>query len=443
MKTKYTYKEIWIISFPILVSLLMEQMIGMTDTAFLGRVGEKELGASAIAGVYYMAIFMMAFGFSIGAQILMARRNGEERYREIGSIFYQGVYFLLALAVVVFSLSMYFSPHILKNIISSPDIYDAASSYMNWRIFGFFFSFVGVMFRAFFVGTTQTKTLTLNSVVMVLSNIVFNYILIFGMFGFPKLGIAGAAIGSSLAELVSVIFFVVYTWQRIDCRKYGLNRLPRFNTKILKGILNVSAWTMIQNFVSLSIWFMFFLFVEHLGERPLAVSNIIRNVSGIPFMITMAFASTCGSLVSNLIGRGDKEYVPGTIRQHIRMAYVCILPILLFFVLFPDLVLWIYTDSSDLRLASTPALWVLCSAYLLLVPANVYFQAVSGTGNTRTALALELCTLAIYVVYITYVILYLRVDVALCWTTEHVYGIFILLFSYLYIKKGNWQKKKI
>ena len=72
MQTKYTYKQIWLIAYPILISLLMEQMIGMTDTAFLGRVGEVELGASAIAGVFYMVIFMVAFGFSIGAQILIA-----------------------------------------------------------------------------------------------------------------------------------------------------------------------------------------------------------------------------------------------------------------------------------------------------------------------------------------------------------------------------------
>ena len=63
--TKYSYKEIWLITYPILVSLIMEQLIGMTDTAFLGRVGEIELGASALAGVYYMIIFMIAFGFSI------------------------------------------------------------------------------------------------------------------------------------------------------------------------------------------------------------------------------------------------------------------------------------------------------------------------------------------------------------------------------------------
>ena len=104
---------------------------------------------------------------------------------------------------------------------------------------------------------------------MVLSNVVFNYILIFGKFGFPQLGIAGAAIGSSLAEMVSVIFFIIYTWKRIDCKKYALNILPKFQGKTLKRILNVSVWTMIQNFVSLSTWFMFFLFVEHLGERSL------------------------------------------------------------------------------------------------------------------------------------------------------------------------------
>lgn len=110
MKTKYSYKQIWTISYPILISLIMEQMIGMTDTAFLGRVGEIELGASAIAGVYYLAIFMMAFGFSIGAQILIARRNGEGNYKEIGPIFYQGIYFLLAMAVILFTFSIVLSP---------------------------------------------------------------------------------------------------------------------------------------------------------------------------------------------------------------------------------------------------------------------------------------------------------------------------------------------
>ena len=440
---KYTNKEIWIITYPILISLLMEQLIGMTDTAFLGRVGEVELGASALAGVYYMAIFMVAFGFSIGTQILIGRRNGEQQYKQIGTIFFQGALFQLLLAGIMFFLSIQFSPHVLKGLIESESVYNATIEYINWRVYGFFFSFIATIFRAFFVGTTQTKTLTLNSVVMVLSNVIFNYILIFGKFGFPALGIAGAAIGSSLAELVSLIFFIIYTFKRIDCKKYGLNQFTGIQFPVLKRILNISLWTMIQNFVSVFIWFLFFIAVEHLGERPLAITNIIRSVSAFPFMIIIAFASTTSTLVSNLLGSGNIRYVWSTIQQSIRMAYCIILPMLVLFSLFPTVVLRIYTDSSELINASVDSLWVLCSAYIVLIPANVFFQAVSGTGNTRSALLLEFTALIIYVAYIVYMILYLQVDVALCWTAEHVYGACILLFSWLYLKKGNWQNKRI
>ena len=76
----------------------MEHMIGLTDTAYLGRVGEVELGASALAGVYYLVIYMLGFGFSVGAQVLMARRNGEGEYKRIGEVFTQGGLFLFLLA---------------------------------------------------------------------------------------------------------------------------------------------------------------------------------------------------------------------------------------------------------------------------------------------------------------------------------------------------------
>ena len=437
-KKGYSSKEIFHIAYPILVSLLMEQMIGMTDTAFLGRVGEVELGAAAIAGVYYMVIFMMGFGFGIGAQILMARRNGEKHYDEIGGIFYQGLYFVLALALFAFVLSKLVSSVLLPAIVTSPHIVEAALSYLDWRIFGFFFSFVAVMFRAFFVGTTQTKTLTLNSVVMVLSNVVFNYILIYGKFGFPALGIAGAAIGSSLAELVSVIFFVVYT-----CRRVDLNRPVRHDWQKLRRILNVSFWTMIQNFISLSTWFLFFLFVEHLGERALAITNVIRNISGIPFMVVAAFASTCSALVSNLIGAGREEAVMPTIRQHVRLTYCIVLPMVVLFALFPRVILGVYTNIPDLITAAIPSLWVYCTTPLLIAPGNIYFQAVSGTGNTRMAFALELFTLCFYTLYIYVIIQHLRFDVAWCWTSEHVYGLCILVLCHGYMKRGRWRLGKI
>lgn len=132
----YSYRQIWKVAYPILISLVMEQMIGMTDAAFLGRVGEVELGASAIAGVYYMVIFMTGFGFSIGSQIIIARRNGEGNYRETGNIFYHGASFLLGLAALMVILTELVSPWFMGRMVSSPQVAEAAISYVKWRLPG-------------------------------------------------------------------------------------------------------------------------------------------------------------------------------------------------------------------------------------------------------------------------------------------------------------------
>lgn len=442
-KTVYTNKEIWKIAYPCLISLVMEQMIGVTDTIFLGHVGEVELGASALAGVYYVVIFMLGFGFTTGAQIIMARRNGEQEYKKMGVVFYHGLYFLMALAIVAFAATNAFSRQLLGAMISDPDIYIAAESYIEWRIYGLFFAFAAAMFRAFYISSTHTKTLTLNSVVMVLSNVVFNYILIFGKFGFPAMGIGGAALGSTLAEMVSLIFFIIYTSRRIDCRKYALNRPARFHFATLKKIFPVSFWTMVQSFISLSTWFLFFLFIEHLGKEPLAITNIIRSISGLLFMIISAFAATCSSLVSNLIGSGNTENVIPTIKQHLRLAYLSILVPIVIFLAFPTFILSIYTDIPNLIDGAVASLWVLCTSYVFTVPAQICFQAISGTGNTRMAFMLEMVALVIYVLYCSVIIGWLKVDVALCWTSEHVYGLCVASFSLLYLHSGRWKGKKI
>ena len=438
-----SYKQIRTIVYPLLLSLLMEHLIGMTDTAFLGRVGEIEVGASALGGVYYMAIFMLGFGFSIGAQILIGRRNGEKKFDKIGDIFSQGTLFLLVLAAVIFVLSKEFSPQILRLLIQSDQIYEVTLSYMNWRIYGFFFAFASTMFRAFFVGTTNTKILTSNSIVLVLSNVLFNYALIFGKLGCPALGIEGAAIGSSAAELVSLLFFIVYTWIKVDREKYNMFRITRFKPKLLLRILNVSVWTMIQAFISVSTWFLFFVAVEHLGERPLAISNIVRSMSSLLFLTTAAFASTTSSLVSNLMGAGEQEQVLPLCRKMIKMCYCFIVPLIILIFLFPTLILHIYTDNLSLISASVPALLVMTSVYIISVPANILFNAVSGTGNTRSALVMEIATLTVYALYIIYVIFYLKVDVAIAWTAEHVYVLILVAFSFTYLKKADWQSKRI
>ena len=428
----FSYKQIWLIAYPILISLLMEHMINVTDTAFLGHVGEVELGASALAGVLYMAIYMLGFGFSIGVQILIARKNGERKYGEIGGIFMQGAFFLLALAAFMFFLCDSITTHILSR----------ASSYLEWRRYGLFFSFIAILFRALYIGITETRTLTLNSIVMVLSNIVFNYILIFGKFGFPALGIAGAAIGSSLAELVSLLFYVAYTWLKVDKKKYALFQQFSFKLSEFKRIWNISCWTMLQSILFPSQWFLFFIAIEHLGERPLAIANIMRSINTCFFMAIFAFSDTTSSMVSNLLGSGkEKSEIWLACKRAIRLTYMIGIPFLLLSALFPTVLLQIYTNSQELVQAALPTMYIMLLGYLLSAPGLVLFNAVSGTGNTNRSMKIMLITISIYVVYVVVMVMYLQVDVAIAWTSEYIYGGMLLLLSYLYLKSGNWNKR--
>ena len=333
---------------------------------------------------------MLGFGFGIGAQILIARRNGEKAYALIGPLFQQGLLFLLSLATVMFVISHTFTPMVLRSLISSDEVYEAAVSYTNWRVFGFFFAFVAIMFRAFFVGITNTKTLTLNSIVMVLSNVVLNYVLVFGKLGLPAMGIAGAAIASSASEMISMVFFIVYTRLRIDHRKYGLFRFAGFSSKLLRGMLNVSVWTMIQMFVAISTWFFFFIAVEHLGERPLGrhehhpqrVGHRLRHRQLVRLNGQHAREQPNGSRTAGAGRRhdaADRGHVlpdrhsavgpvrgsPGADPAHIHRRAVA------------DRRVWSPRCGS-------------CSSYLISVPAFIRFNVVSGTGNTRSALMLEL-----------------------------------------------------
>ena len=421
----------------------MEQMIGLTDTAFLGRVGEIELGASAIAIVYYMVLFMIGFGFSIGAQIIIGRRNGEGNFRDTGKVFWHGLYFVLGLSGLLILLSEIFSPWLMKYIVSSEAIYHASLSYVRWRLPGMVFAFVTAMFRAFYVGTTQTKTLTLNSIVMVISNILFNWILIFGHFGVPALGITGAAIGSSLAELVSLIFFMAYTFLKCDRKKYGMDKAAKFEKEELKNMMPVCIWTMIQHTISVSTWFIFFLFIEHTGERALAISNIVRGVSGMIWVVLQAFSSTCSTLVSNIIGEGHQDKVMSLIKRILKMSYGFVSVLVISIGIFPEAIARIYTNIPDLISACIPAMLVMATSYAVAVGGQIFFLAVSGTGSTKTAFRLELIALAVYMIYCCIIIEWLKLDVAICWTAEYVYSGMLLTCSWLYMGSGRWKNRRI
>jgi len=436
-------KNILKVTYPIFLTLLAQNIINVTNTAFLGRVGEVELGASAIGGVFYFAIYMIGFGFSQGAQILIGRRNGEKNYKQIGPIFNNSLIFNFLISVVIFGLSIKGVPHIMKLLVSSEHVYKASIEYMDWRIYGFLFSFVSVIFRGLYVGITQTRILTTSAILMAITNIIFDYTLIFGHFGFPAMGIAGAGISSVIAEVVTLIYLIWHTFYRTDRNKYGLFEFNKIEMKILLNILNLSIFIMFQYFISISTWFMFFIFIERMGEEPLAVSNIGRSTYILLMIPGSALSTTVNTLVSNHIGAGRKEEVLPFIKRIIIIALVIVVPVILFTLALPELIARIYTDDVKLIASCIPVLRVISVAIIFCAVGNIIFNGVSGTGNTRTAFFIEFLTLFFYLSYVYFTSVIHPSATYVVWMSEFVYWILIGGLGYLYLLKGNWRKREI
>jgi putative MATE family efflux protein len=436
-------KNIFNITYPIFLTLISQNIVNVTDTAFLGRVSEIALGASAIGGVFYFAVYMIGFGFSQGIQILIGRRNGEKNFSQIGPIFNNGLIFNLSISAILFGASILFIPLLMRTLVSSHHVYVATLQFLHWRIFGFFFVFLNVVFRSLYVGITQTRVLTTSAIITALLNVALCYILVFGKFGFPELGIAGAAIASVIAEAASTIYLILHTFTRLDTQKYGLLSSLKINFITVGQILNLSIFIMFQYFISISTWFLFFIFIERMGERPLAITNIGRSMYILLMIPASALSTTASTLVSNLIGAGQKEEVIRMVNKIIGIALLCVAPLLIFAFIFPELFAHIYTDNHSLMLASVPVIRVVSVAVAFFAIANVILSGVSGTGSTKIAFYMEIVTLFFYISYVYYTTIINPQSVAVVWMSEFVYWILIGGLGYLFLQKGNWREKNI
>ncbi len=427
---------------PIMLSLAAQNVVNVTDTAFLGRLGEVELGASAIGGLIYISIYMLGFGFASGAQILMSRRNGEKRYAEIGGIANHGFYTLLVFGLLVLGFVLVFIRPFLNQFIESDQIREGCYEFMRYRIWGILFAFANVNFRSFFVAVTKTRSLGYSSAIMAVSNVVLDYCLIFGHFGFPAMGIAGAAIASVIAEAIATVYFVLYTLFTVNTGKYHLFRFRKIHFKIILSTLNLSVWVMLQNFFSLGGWLIFFMIIEKTGERNLAVSNIVRSIYMVLMIPIWAYATSVNSLVSNSIGQNGPKHVMLIIKKVTFLNAGVLFVFAGIAALFPYYFLRIYTSDPVLIEACKSTFYLVCGVMVPFAVSVTLFQGLSGTGNTSIAMAIELFTIILYLIY-TWLMVHLNQPIQIIWTAEFLYFSILGLLSLYYLKSGRWKSKSI
>ena len=438
-------KTILKLALPIILGGIAQNVILATDVFFMARVDEVLLDAVGLAGLFYSTIYVLGLGFSTGVQILIARRHGEKNYQSVGSIFDNSLIFLFLFSLVLWVFMVTTGPMVLKSLISNEAVYKNALIYLDQRAWGIVFAMINLGFRALFIGISSPTAITLSLFATALSNVWLNDALIFGHWGFPEMGIAGAALASSLAEIAATLVFIGFTKKLHLRREFGVLKQWRIIKPTMKQVFGVSSPVMFQYFISHAGWFLFFIIIEQNGARALAISVVIRMVYMFQMVPFWGFSSATNTLVSFAIGEGRTNAVMPLLKRITIMSMLASLPFILLNSIFPEWVIGLSLGSANESLLNDciPTLHVISVALFCFSVAMTWFSGVSGSGNTRMALWIETITILVYCLLAWFLGIVLQSSVEIIWLTEPVYFLLLSLVSIAYMLSGKWKGKVI
>lgn len=443
MQFEVTTRQIIKIAAPICLALIIPQINHMTNTAFLGRLGEFELAANGIAGIYYLVMYMVAYGLNNGLQVLIARRAGQLNIKGIGQLFSNGLELGLLSSFLVIGVTLVLAPWFFAKSLHNEEIYEAAISFIRIRIWGLPFLMMLSMANAFYIGSGNSKVLAITSLCQEMVNIFSDYTLIFGKFGVPALGLNGAAVASVIAEGTGMVVAYSILFGKGFHKRFFLFDYLKPSWEIFRSILSISAPLIMQFLFSIGSWFIFFIFIEHLGERPLAISNMLRSIFGFFGVFTWALSATCNAMVSNVIGQGRENQVFIAIRRISSLSLLCAFIVCILVNLFPSTILQIYTTDMDLISEAIPSVRIITLSTLLMAISGVCLSGVTGTGNTRINLAIEFTAVIGYLLYCSIVVEGWRSPLHVAWLADFIYWTIILGLSIWYLRSGRWKNKSI
>jgi putative MATE family efflux protein len=430
------------LAMPISIAILIPQVNMLTNTVFLGyykpegviATTQDLLAASGIAGIYYLTIVMVGYGLSSGMLMLMSRKAGENDVFGLGKLFSNGVLLSLALSILLIGASYFIAPLLFNHVIHDSSIRDAAISFIKIRYWGLPFVILCQLSNSLFLATSKSKVIVLGSLVQTISNILLDYLLIFGIGMFPEMGLNGTALASVLSEVFYLITVLWIIEKSSLFKQYRINYFSNPDWKLMKETLVKSSPLIMQYFLSIGAWEVFFIYVEHLGKTESAVSQILRSVFGLVGVVTWALASTCNSMVSNVIGQGKLDEVIPLIKKIIVVSFSISFLLGIAVISFPEDFLRLLTSDEMLVQKGIVSLRIVVLATWMLSVSTICFNGVLGTGNTRINMFFEFIAIIFYVVYITIVIEKLRLPLPYAWASEFVYwlSLFILSSFYLY-----------
>ena len=388
--SKFSKKQIFLLSIPVFFSNLATPLVGMVDTGLMGNLGETKYLAATSVATSVMTMIIWSFGFlRMGTVGIVAQAFGRSDYREIVKTLLRNFVIALVVAFII----LIFTPLIKSSINHffsiSNDTEVLINTYLNVRVFSVPAELVIYILIGFYLGIQKTKISSLLIIIMSILNIVFSSLLVLSY----DLNVFGVALGTLIASYLTVTIFLIFTYNYV-IKKFKV--IPKFDNLIIRSKLLKLFKINLDIFIRTLFLTFSFLWITYLGakigEDYLAVNTILLQFIIIAAFFLDAYAFSTEGVVGFAIGRRNEKSFLTVVKNSIQLSFITAVIISLFYLIFFKEIINIITDIEILRFISFQhILWVIiippvaCFCYQL----DGIFVGASQTKEIRNAMIIS------------------------------------------------------
>ncbi|MCH7644362.1 MAG: MATE family efflux transporter [Myxococcales bacterium] len=431
------------LAFPVVLTQLSTSLMGVVDSAMVGRIGPTELAAVGFGGIWLWTLFSILYGTASGIQTFVSQADGAGDSRSCGRWVWQGFYALLPAGIALVAVLAWLLEPALALLGPSLEMRALTADYVQARLIGEL-GFVAVMvLNSFHRGLGDTRTPLYVTLLANAVNLVLDYGLIFGAFGLPEWGVAGAGLATAIAQWSNAIALLVL-FQRRSIAERCNTRPVVINKKQIKRFLWTGAPIGGQWFIGMMSFSAFTTLVARMGDESMAASQAFVMLLSLSFMQAVGISIATAILVGRYIGAGDTAAVIRTFRSSILLGFLLALAIAIAFVAIPIPLLRIFTDDPGVLELGRPLLLLGALFQLLDAVAIISEGALRGAGDTRWPFAVETALGWGLLVPLAYFVgVFLERGLTGAWLAALLHILVLAVMLFLRFRSNAWQKIRI
>jgi multidrug resistance protein, MATE family len=434
------YKKILRLSLPAIAGLSTQMVVSLVDAAMVGRLDEAKYALAAM-GLGVMATWAVISFFSslaTGTHVLTARRFGKNDFNGCSQVLNNSIYIAVVIGIMVVAAGIFLARPVAHFLSADPEVGYYTGEFIFFRMLGLPFFLVSVSYRGFFFGISKTKIFMFSGIITNVLNIFFNALLIYGNLGFPRMGLAGAGLGSSLATSFDFIFYLAVTLSPNYRSKFQVFKNLKFDISLIKKLYNIAMPVSFQNVFILLGFLSFMAITGLIGTQEQAASQAVVSTLFISLLPCFGFGIAVQTLVGNNLGSGKLQLakIYGYETAKIATYYTTILGII--FMVIPQYVLLIITTDQSIIQTAIPALRIAGFAQIFYAVGVVLANGLQAAGKTMyVMLAESLTNLFVFVPVAYFLGVYLGLGLTWAWLGLPAY---ILTYSFFIWKKFSQAK---